>query len=322
VSSFCNLTLEELGTKIFGMLVGKGSDLNEDTLMAFTRVCLKYNAYLENKEVKEAEVKKVNRNKFKKYDYDKNKKIDCGEFCKICLKDLDYKNWLFNMGLVTKNQMDHQDMIYDDVDSDIGEEVERQLKDQNPNVDRMKRGIDNRIEDDEFKPQVEIGVQSVKSKDKPWTKGIASLKSDAFTDKFVPKLSEEAPSQFLTLDYVLGYRAFDCRNNLRFDKSDQIVYHQAALGMVLSPSKKADSPEYGQVFLNEHKDDITCLDGVGDRIVTGEAGTNPMIVIWNTKNVADGAIKSEFIITKDLKDSVGTVCFSPSQKFIAATCND
>jgi len=73
--------------------------------------------------LKEAEVKKSNRNKFRKYDYDKNKKIDCNEFCKICMKDQDYKNWLFNMGFITKNQMDHHDMIYDNVDSDIGEEV-------------------------------------------------------------------------------------------------------------------------------------------------------------------------------------------------------
>lgn len=47
-----------------------------------------------------------------------------------------------------------------------------------------------------------------------------------------------------------------------------------------------------------------------------------MIIIWNTKNIDNGAIQSEFIITKDLKESVGTVCFSPSEKYIAATCND
>ena len=125
----------------------------------------------------------------------------------------------------------------------------------------------------------------------------------------------------MTLDYVLGYRAFDCRNNLRFDKNDQIVYHQAALGMVLSPSKKGGA-DYDQTFLNEHKDDITCLDNMGDTIVTGESGTNPMIIVWNTKNIVDGVIKSEMIITKKLKNSVGTVCFSPSGHFLAATCND
>lgn len=98
--------------------------------------------------MKDAEIKKINRDKFKKYDYDKNKSIDCAEFCSICLKDADYKNWLFNMGFITKNQMDHHDQIYDLVDSDIGEEVERQLRENNPNVDRIKRGLENRQGDD------------------------------------------------------------------------------------------------------------------------------------------------------------------------------
>ena len=61
---------------------------------------------------------------------------------------------------------------------------------------------------------------------------------------------------------------------------------------------------------------------MGDTIVTGECGTTPMIVIWNTKNIVDGAIKSEMTITKKLKQSVGTVCFSPSGNYLAATCND
>ena len=60
------------------MLVGKASYLTVSDLKRFTSVCLKYNAYLENKEVKDSEIEKSNKNKFKKYDFDKNKKIDCG----------------------------------------------------------------------------------------------------------------------------------------------------------------------------------------------------------------------------------------------------
>lgn len=67
---------------------------------------------------------------------------------------------------------------------------------------------------------------------------------------------------------MLGYRSFDCRNNLRFDSKDQIIYHQAALGIVLSPSKSGNA-DFNQIFLNEHKDDITCLDNAGDKVVTG-----------------------------------------------------
>ena len=61
---------------------------------------------------------------------------------------------------------------------------------------------------------------------------------------------------------------------------------------------------------------------MGDTIVTGETGSTPILVIWNTKNTVEKAIKSEMIITKNLKESVGNVCFSPSGRYIAATCND
>jgi hypothetical protein len=75
----------------------------------------------------------------------------------------------------------------------------------------------------------------------------------------------------LQLDYVLGYRSFDCRNNLKFDSKDRIVYNQSALGIVMSErvGRKKNEPEYDQSFLNEHKDDITCLDIVGDLVASG-----------------------------------------------------
>jgi hypothetical protein len=48
---------------------------------------LKYNAYLNKKTLTEGEIKKMNSNKFQKYDFDKNKSIDEQEFIKICMKD-------------------------------------------------------------------------------------------------------------------------------------------------------------------------------------------------------------------------------------------
>ena len=52
------------------------------------------------------------------------------------MKDEDYKNWLFNMGFITKKQMNFADQIYDLVDSDVGEEVDRHLNETNPKSDR------------------------------------------------------------------------------------------------------------------------------------------------------------------------------------------
>ncbi len=44
---------------------------------------------------------------------------------------------------------------------------------------------------------------------------------------------DKKPECTLEIDYVYGYRAKDCRNNLRYLKDGKIVYHAAAVGIVL-----------------------------------------------------------------------------------------
>lgn len=45
------------------------------------------------------------------------------------------------MGFVTKNQLQFNDQVYDLVDSDIEDEIQRHLTKTDPKVDRIKRGI-------------------------------------------------------------------------------------------------------------------------------------------------------------------------------------
>eukprot|EP00919_Chromeraceae_sp_WS-2016_P037171 GHVR01088453.1.p3 GENE.GHVR01088453.1~~GHVR01088453.1.p3 ORF type:complete len:112 (-),score=12.66 GHVR01088453.1:6300-6635(-) len=111
-------------------------------------MCLQYNNYLSKKKSSLKEITIMNKNKFQKYDFDNNQSIDREEFIKICLKDEDYKLWMFNMGFITKKQFEFQDQIYDLVDSDICEEIERHLTATNPNVDKIKGGTEHRIGDD------------------------------------------------------------------------------------------------------------------------------------------------------------------------------
>ena len=86
-------------------------------------------------------------------------------------------------------------------------------------------------------------------------------------------------------------------------------------------NRKANEPEYDQYFINEHKDDISCLDIAGDMVATGEVGTKPVVILWET-NPSEGSLKSSFIVSKELTESVGTVCLSPQGDFLAVTCND
>jgi hypothetical protein len=99
------------------------------------------------------------------------------------MKDEDYKNWLYNMGFITKNQMDFQDQIYDLVDSDVGEEVDRHLNETNPNVDRIKRGVEHRMQgDDEFQMEEVAGDQFTPI-DKQWKVDTKNIKSTDFEGK-------------------------------------------------------------------------------------------------------------------------------------------
>ena len=66
VSHLCNLTVDEIGSRLFKMLARGSKGLKEKDLEPFTRMCMFYNGYVEKKEVTEAEVKKANRNKFRK----------------------------------------------------------------------------------------------------------------------------------------------------------------------------------------------------------------------------------------------------------------
>ena len=55
------------------------------------------------------------------------------------------------MGFITKNQLQFNDQVYDLVDSDIEDEIKRHLKKSDPKVDKVKRGIEHKIpNDDEF----------------------------------------------------------------------------------------------------------------------------------------------------------------------------
>ena len=115
---------------------------------------------------------------------------------------------------------------------------------------------------------------------------------------------------------MFGYRSYDCRNNVKFDAKGQIIYHQAAIGIAMDPNKKT------QTFITEHHDDISCLDVVENYCVTGEVGSSPSIIMWKTDSNEDGVLEKQFIVTEELKDSVGNICLSHTRNYLAAVCND
>ena len=100
--------------------------------------------------------------------------------------------------------------------------------------------------------------------------------------KMVPegmKPNAAKPSASLELEWVHGYRGFDCRNNLRYTDKDgsgnNIIFTAASLGV----SQNIDNRGEGnctQKFFGEHTDDVLCLaySEATDLIATGEIGTH------------------------------------------------
>jgi hypothetical protein len=64
---------------------------------------------------------------------------------------------------------------------------------------------------------------------KPW-KGAIKQPSDF---KYVNTMSL-VPKSELQIEYVYGYRAKDCRDNIKIMKNGNLVYNAAALGIVMN----------------------------------------------------------------------------------------
>lgn len=82
------------------------------------------------------------------------------------------------------------------------------------------------------------------------------------------------PEMSLSLDFVFGYRGYDCRDNLFFiHESGDIVYHVAALGIVYNKDTLV------QKFYDQHTDDILtlCLHPVKNFVATGQVRVNKRI---------------------------------------------
>ena len=65
-----------------------------------------------------------------------------------------------------------------------------------------------------------------------------------------PNSVGKEPSENLTLQWVLGYRGKDCRNNIVITGSGELCYFTAAVAILYNPDNEQ------QRFYQEHTDDI------------------------------------------------------------------
>ena len=71
---------------------------------------------------------------------------------------------------------------------------------------------------------------------------------------------------YACVGWMLSYRGYDCRSNLFYTQTGEIVYHVAAVGVVYNRQQNT------QRFYMGHDDDILCLaiHPLKDYVATGQ----------------------------------------------------
>lgn len=115
------------------------------------------------------------------------------------------------------------------------------------------------------------------------------------------------PSSNLSLEWVHGYRGFDCRNNLFYcnDIGSHIFFHAAGVSIVQDNTNN-DMKDRTQTYFGEHGDDILCATSVSLSdttttssnkvlIASGEIGKTPSIYlyVWNATNTTNTTMKDK-----------------------------
>ncbi|CAK8677759.1 unnamed protein product [Clavelina lepadiformis] len=123
-------------------------------------------------------------------------------------------------------------------------------------------------------------VAQLKLKAKTETDGVSRKK----------KKSNSTDGASLKLEFVHGYRGYDCRDNVFYTQKGEIVYHVAALGILYSRSKCT------QRFYDKHDDDILCLNlhPLKDIVATGQIGRDAAIHVWDADTLTTISVLKGF----------------------------
>lgn len=112
----------------------------------------------------------------------------------------------------------------------------------------------------------------------PWKKISKSMVPSKYQDRNIP------PSSSLSLEWIHGYRGFDCRNNIFFYSKDgfkYLIYFSA--GMLIAQEYDERTKKFAQYFFGGHIDDIISIafcemDGKV-LVASGEIGKTPSIFL-------------------------------------------
>ncbi|EKX32589.1 hypothetical protein GUITHDRAFT_82168, partial [Guillardia theta CCMP2712] len=104
---------------------------------------------------------------------------------------------------------------------------------------------------------------------------------------FVPdEKCEYKPEEAITLDFVHGYRGWDCNNNVFFTIADEVAYFVGSLGVVLEPSSRRQKHYSGPPNRSMKEVMSMAMHPAGSIVATGEFALAPHILIWDLSTLA------------------------------------
>jgi microtubule-associated protein-like 6 len=215
---------------------------------------------------------------FAKLDVNKDNQISIAEFLSFVTKDVEVMILLETLGLITSEDKRPNFGTEEEpeVDSDLENETKREFQ-RTVVQERVKGGVEVLDDTPFLLEQVGQGDQFMAVR--PW-EGV--VRNSVPTNYRPTKGEDDPPDASLELEYIYGYRCHDCRNNVRYTATGEVVYHTAAVGIVLNPGTNS------QKFFINHTDDIISFSAniTGSIVATGEIGRNPLLYIWNTDTMS------------------------------------
>lgn len=214
------------------------------------------------------------------------------EFIQLAREDIEIKNALVKIGVLSNEE---SDMPPEDIEAELLRGNSDDLEE--AEQIRMQRDgmvTENNGDDDFF--------MAVKPFEGVVRNGVPSDFDAAAVDL-------SAPSAWLELNYVHGYRCHDTRNNIKAISKDRIVFHAAAVGISM------DLRTGKQSFNFSHTDDIVSLAvraGNPAVVFTGQLGKTPTIVGWDANTC-----QTICVIQGQLANGVSQLACSPDGKFLA-----
>lgn len=141
-----------------------------------------------------------------------------------------------------------------------------------------------------------------------------------------PRIDPTEPSEIYELDYVYGYRNYDCRQNVFFVAPNKIVFHASAVGIVMDIQANTQKffgagiiSRSSHVNIDEHDKDIVCLSISPDRksVATGQLGPDASFFVWDVEKRKLKASKSKYRIPSKDVSGIGCCAWSADGKNVA-----